>query len=242
MGRGAQSVLAESPQEPSRFFAGQLVHWSRRTPGEVEPAIAAYQLYWATLSKRRRIGADDRVPPDQLKKLDAKIMDSRSEALKLLSPLIESGLRVREGRRLMPDAVLPPPHTATLLADWQAWKAIELCLASFAASVRGLCVCRGCTLVFAPKRKSQARYCPLCSKRPAAPPLGTVLPDGLKPGERWRRGQSVRVRVPAWHGDEPAPWRVATIGLSSETGEVFVGRSDKKGTAADRKRRARRAA
>jgi hypothetical protein len=47
------------------------------------------------------------------------------------------------------------------------------------------------------------------------------------------------VRVPVYVAPGEIHWRNVTLGLSRETGDAFVGRSDKKGNKRDRARRDR---
>jgi hypothetical protein len=239
----------ESPPEPSRFLAEQFSHWSGRSEADVLPAVSAYLRYFATLTTN----VDDRVPLTQLDKLNNRVAKEARAVVAQLRPIVAVGLQARVGRTLLPDAVLPEPHTRLLTADMQAWTAIELCLATLTAEVNGLCVCRSCTLVFAPERKRSARRCSLCKKRPAPPPLGMT-----GPAAPWAPGDSVWVRVARWDGNNRLPWGSTTIGVSTEARtvrrtradgteqvdyapvDIFVGRADKKGSPADRKKRSRR--
>jgi hypothetical protein len=219
------------------------------------PAVLACDRYMEMWIKHRDASADDRAPRTQVDELHKRLSEQQVDAVERLRPIVVAGLQSREGRTLRPLAVLPEPHTKDLMADMQAWSIVESCLAALGARVRGLCVCRSCTMVFRPKRKRVAARCPLCEHHDAAPPLGTVLPAGVKLGENWRPGQSVKVPVPKWNdAGELQAWGVTSIGISSEAklkrrkdgrldydhDDVFIGRSNKKGSPADRKRRSRR--
>lgn len=146
------------------------------------------------------------------------------------------------------------------VADWQAWQIMDgvlVALLGCADWFRGvredrcakLRVCNGCTAVFEASRKDQ-RHCTLCRSRRPAPALALsrVSPPGPSdPGRQlvWAptaKGQRVTVRAPiANSGGGQSAWAAVTIGLSTESGDAYAGRADKRGTARDRKRRSRRA-
>jgi hypothetical protein len=224
----AKRASGESPQEASRLLSRALAEsftrWAGISTAEAVPTITAFCNYLRLVERGAETGG---------------LVEQRDAAVELLDPIIGAGLTARLGRCLLPDAIIPG-HVEELTADHRAWQTIELCLALLNANPTGICVCASCTMVFKPARKARAQRCSLCEKRPAAPPLGSVLPEGGHPGEPMKRGQTIRVREPTWRGTDRGPWRVATIGLSGETGEVFIGRSDKRGSSADRKKRARR--
>lgn len=204
-----------------------------RTPAERRPANrAAERLAKVVHEAGEAIGAcmqahrDGHAPASIKSKADEERARRTADARWQVEAAIETGLRARLGFFLLPPAIL----TAEALHDLMAWRfvwAARCFLFSGLPSVsipldqrtwhpEGLSVCRGCTLVFAPKRRSTADYCSMCEKRPAAPPLGS--PRGGTPDGRQT------VRLPNIQGGMIRGWRTATIGVCSECGESFIAR------------------
>jgi hypothetical protein len=168
---------------------------------------------------------------------DRHLLRQRDSVLEELDPLVEAGLARREGRFIMPAAIVRPADGA----DWAAWQAICLLLRTLGAKLRHLCVCKYCTVVFRPRgRKTIATACPLCAHRrgPLAPALGL-------PGQRiTRNGDRVTVRAPILAA--PASrlvvgWRNVTIAKCAECGELIDGPTRRTCSGARAQRRKRRA-
>lgn len=231
----------ESPQEPSRFFGdawARLSAWAPEHDQQARRAASAVTAYFRSLDARRAIVRDHRAPAGSREAADRTLMAARHAAIYALEPVVLAGLERRELTWIAPSAVVPGSSAA---ADVVAWGFVRLVLRLLAVDgPREICVCEACTLVFRPARKAQSRYCRLCAKRPAAPPLGAGHPPIQRAGDR----ATVRAPILAPPGSRiVVGWRNVTVGKCAECGEPFSGRADTVTCSAGcRKRRARRAA
>jgi hypothetical protein len=155
--------------------------------------------------------------------LDARFEFQRRLAVVEVEWAIETGLFAREGWFLRPPVLIG----AQGLKDWLTYVTL-LAIRRFLAALgtdeeriedrlwrpSGIAVCDGCTLVFIPRTKA-TRYCRLCRKRPAPPPLGS----GPLPAE---------IMVPRFLEDTKiiTGWRRTTVAVCERCGKPYFGRKD----------------
>jgi hypothetical protein len=141
--------------------------------------------------------------------------------------IVDAGLERREGKLIEP--VMPVPGRPELLDDYIAWETIKLQLGLFpipkwesgSPKTSPLSICDGCSVVFRPRRKAAARWCPLCQHKRPAPSLGRVkLPTS--PGE------TVQVRSVKSQGHVLTGWGVRTIGLCTECEQLMIGSANRR--------------
>jgi len=221
-GEGGRRGLPTLPAPLARDVKVHLLAWwAGWAADDVRPTAGALEGYVKALCEYRDAGADARVPLAQMDPLGKRLIESRDAAWKQLGPVVRSGLVAREGTFLVPFAV----PRVDLLDDWFAWHYVAMWLRVLGAKgpIRGLRVCAGCTAVFKPLRKSTARFCRLCEHSAPAPALGSLESDVL-----CLKGDRATVRVPRLVGRHAvAGWRRVTLGLCTECGRPFGGRSDR---------------
>lgn len=190
------------------------VHWGGPT------AVEHFDTFntWATQAEKRAEWLSARSLDPATMGADGGSQDlqaARLSAGKATRQVLLSGLASREGRFLVPPAILSERANDDLLAC-SLLHGVGAFLAGKRSAAEldlgGYVVCRGCCLVFRPKVRSHGTvYCSvLCAKRPAAPPLG---------GSR-----SLEFRVPVLTGDVVTAWRRrrVTTCCNPDCGKAFV--------------------
>lgn len=169
-----------------------------------------------------------------------QIVRQREAALAALDPLVDAGLERRRGSFIEPTfggfkdgspihsverwiggqvlvACTPAFHDDQWLWWWV--ETVVACLGDRRIR-RRLRVCEGCSIVFAPSRKTRAavRYCRLCAHKPPAAPLTARVLKELHDAP----GITATIRVPSPIDGPIAAWSRRTIGLCSACGKPFV--------------------
>lgn len=169
---------------------------------------------------------------------------SHAHVIQALEPIVASGLYRREARYVRPPVVL----STACLHDWHAWTITSRLAAAVdlepsrivCRTMRGvplrLAVCSGCAVVFPLRRKTTARYCRMCEKRPPSAPFMT--PAGMA---RVEVGERITFTVPAPRVEHWArvTWPTVTVGRCDNCGELMHG-SRNKAVCSDRSSCARR--
>lgn len=135
---------------------------------------------------------------------------------------ITHGLRARNGFPLVPPMVVKPQMMGDRVL-YHLTFALRTALAPPGGDrvpwrPRGIAVCRACTTVFVPRRRTTGEFCPLCRKRPAEPFV--VGQRRLEPGT------SQIVRAPNLASTLILGWTTTTIGLCPDCEAPFSGRRD----------------
>lgn len=152
--------------------------------------------------------------------LHAKADHVRARAGADLDQIIAAGLRHREGQLLVPVAVVKPELgldavTYEMLLEWRR----KVHPSPGDGIPDAPCVCEGCTHIFRPRgRKTRARYCSLCAKRP---PSKNVLgfPNQMASTDGW---MDRPLRAPVLFGNAITGWRSVRIRRCRECGDPFI--------------------
>ncbi|MDP9135086.1 MAG: hypothetical protein M3N56_09710 [Actinomycetota bacterium] len=223
--------------EATRRFkpAGMVLHhvltgkpspWEQPTP-DPRPRMIVDALRRAGRAREamRRAEADHRVPATTVDRSRSSAQTLANAARVVVEEAITDGLKARSGFLLIPPMIIKPE----MLEDWAIYQDMLATHAALSSYVEpapqtwrpiGVAVCASCTLVFIPRRRSTAEYCPLCSKRKAEPNVIGQAPLGTR--------QRQAVRVPNLAGSMITGWKKATIAICGACGQPFAGRRDAK--------------
>lgn len=223
-----QAMAAAAEFKPAGVVLHHVVtdtpHPDAAAPCDPRPAELA-SLVDRALSGRRALADRERASwfaPATLERLRRTSDETVERARSAVERAITDGLRARWGFPLIPPAIVKPE----MMGDWILYrltltlreKLASFCSGSSAWWPRGIGVCRACTMVFAPRRRSFGEFCHLCCKRPAEPFV--VGQRTLEPGTRQT------VRTPKLAGTMILGWTTTTIGLCPECETPFMGRRD----------------
>jgi hypothetical protein len=225
----AAAIAAAVEYKPAGMVLHQVitpeVSAHEHAPQDPRPRDVARAVVAATRTVRdvRRAREDPRVPATTLDRLEQRARAATSHARAEVERAITDGLLLRRGFLLVPTMIVK----AEMLDSWVSYVAALGTRAAFASGSMsesltwrpsGIAVCRSCTAVFTPRRRSSSEYCSLCSKRPAARTVVGQMP--------FAKGRSQTVRVPRLAGHTIIGWKTTTIGVCTECGNPFHGRRD----------------
>jgi hypothetical protein len=191
---------------------------------EPRPRELAVLIVEALVARRKLAVVEDdhRAPAAALQRARRASEALADHARAEVEQAITDGLRARNGFPLVPPMVVKPQ----MMSDWVRYNlALELCTALAPPAgdpvpwrPHGIAVCRACTTVFVPRRRSTGEFCGLCRKRPAEPFV--VGQRSLQPGTRQT------VRAPKLAGTLILGWTTTTIGLCPDCRTPFTARRD----------------